>query len=288
MRQASQALSVSLLALLCACSSGGDDNGNAPPTTTSVSGTVLNSPTPVGGVEVTLRGPGGTFETVTSSSGTYIIDGVPTGEYTIQFDGQGVFDSNGDPIADKIDLRLPATTIGAGGPQAPAFLPERGFGLTVDTSGTREGTVAAGTLIENGDVRIYFAEETVVTFPSSDDTNLAIIPVPTGEIPVALPSGLSASALVAIEPAGTTFDIRPEISFANGGMFPSGVSGIRIFRLGHSSGRWAASGTGEVSADGGRILSSAGEGIRATGWHAIVVDTFCETDIVGQVTTSGG
>ncbi|MEO0662129.1 MAG: Ig-like domain-containing protein, partial [Planctomycetota bacterium] len=69
---------------------------------------------------------------------------------------------------------------------------------------------------------------------------------------------------------------------------PSGVAGIRIFRLDFQTGAWVLSGTGTTSADGARILSGAGQGLAATGWHAIVVDTFCETEVVGTVTTNSG
>ncbi|MEM8710261.1 MAG: Ig-like domain-containing protein, partial [Planctomycetota bacterium] len=266
-----------------ACSSSSDNNDTAPETT-SVSGSVLNSPTPVGGVKVTVSGPGGTFRTTTSSNGTYSIDGLPTGEYTIDFCGQGVFDANGDPIADKINLHLPSSQIGSGnGQRNPAFLPERALGLNVDTGGTNVGTIAAGTLIENAGVSVFFAEETTVTFVDSLDTTISINAVPTEQIPVALPDGLVASALVAIEPAGATFDVRPEVSFNNAGAFPGGTVGVSIFALDYATASWASAGSASVAASGDVILSDVGEGLRSTGWHAIVVDAFCETDLYGRV-----
>ncbi len=269
-----------------ACTSSDDSSS---PTTGSLTGSVLNSPTPVGGVKVTVSGPGGTFGTTTSSNGTYTIEDLPTGEYTIDFCGQGVFDANGDPIADKINLHLPSSNIGSGeSAQKPAFLPERALGLTVDTMGTNVGVIPAGTFIENAGVTVFFAEDTTARFVDAADTTISITPVPTEQIPVALPDGIVASALVAIEPAGATFDIRPEISFGNGGTFPGGSTGVEIYSLDYATASWDLSGTASVTASGDAILSDVGEGLASTGWHAVVVDTFCVTDIAGQVVSDTG
>ncbi len=286
-----QSAPLALLVALTACSS--SDSSDPTPATGSLNGSVLNSPEPVGGVKVTLSGPGGTFRTTTSSAGTYTFHNVPEGEYTIDLCGQGVFDSDGNPIPDKINLHLPGSRVIAtpfGLYRKPDFLPEKALGLTVDTAGTRTGTIPAGTILanENAGVTIVFNEETTVTFQDPSDTTLSITPVPVEQTPAALPNGQASELLIAIEPAGATFDIRPEISFDNLAGLPVGTQGVPIYRLNYSTGAWSQSGEGTVSADGTSILSDAGQGLQGTGWHTTVVETYCETTLQGRVTSDSG
>ena len=281
--------SVALLMALTAC--GGSDDKAQPTEFGSLSGSVLNAPNPVSGVKVTVSGPGGTFRTTTSGAGTYSLTGIPTGDYTIDLCGQGVFDSDGNPVADKINLHLPSSRVGtSSGEQKPAFLPEKALGHFVDTAGSQTGTIPAGTVIANPNagVAIVFGEETNVTFVDASDTTISITPVPAEQIPVALPDGLAATSLIAIEPAGATFDVRPQITFGNATGLPEGTQAVPIYRLNYSTGAWVASGTGTVSVGGAAILSDETEGLRGTGWHTTVVETFCETAVTGRVEDSTG
>ena len=278
---------IALIGALAACSSSSDESG--PTETGTLSGSVLNAPNPVGGVKVSVRGAGGSFSTTTSSNGTYTLTDIPVGSYTIDLCGQGVFDSDGNPIADKINLHLPNSSVGTGTQgigSGPIFLPERELGLTVDTAGTREGVIAAGTVVTSpdADVAIVFAEATTVTFVDAADTTISITPVPAEQLPVALPAGLSTGGAFAIEPAGATFDVRPLVSFANANNLPVGTRNVPIYRLNYGTGQWVAAGVGTVSATGDTILSDAGEGLSATGWHTTTVETFCVTNVRGRVT----
>ncbi len=290
--KASLPLSLALGLSLAACGGGGG-GGNSGSNSGTVSGSVLNSPSPVSGVELTISGPGGTFNTTTSNTGTYRIENVPPGDYSVALSGQGVFDEEGKPIPDKIDLYLPSVTIGSGENtilDKPIFLPEKAIGTEVDTSGTATGTIPAGTVITNpsAGVSIVFEELTTVTFQDPEQTSISLNRVTIDQTPVPLPAGLSGTSLVAIEPAGATFDVRPKLIFSNDTGLAGGTNGVPLYRLDFGTGQWLQFGTGTVTANGGAIVTEIGQGLEATGWHGPVVAFACTSDVSGRIENGSG
>ena len=286
MQRFTHAVSLSLLALAASCGSSDDDSSSD--TTGSLQGTVVNAPNPVSGVRVVLTGSGGTYETTTSANGTYDLSNIPTGSYSVDLYGDAVFDANGDPIRPKIDLHLPVVYVNEGVATIggkPLFMPERADGTTIDAMGGLVGTIPAGTVISNANetVSLVFDDETEVTFRNADNTTISITEVAVEETPVALPTGFSADALFAIEPAGASFDIAPTIVFDNSLSLPSGTAGVQLMNVGFSTGTWDQYGTGTVSANGGTIVSDAGSGPMSTGWHGYFVQAYCVTDVAGKV-----
>lgn len=277
---------------IAAC--GGSGGGSSPDSDSgNLSGSVLNSPNPVSGVELTIAGPGGTFTTTTSNSGTYRVENVPPGAYSVSFSGEGVFDSAGNPIPDKIDLFLPSVTVISGENtllNKPVFLPEKAISTDVATGGTAIGTIPAGTVITNpsAGATLIFEAETTVTFQDAQDTAISINRVAIDQTPVPLPAGFSGSSLLAIEPAGATFDVRPRLILANDLGLPGGTEAVALLRLDFATGTWLQTGTGTVTASGEAILTDAGLGLEATGWHGSVLTSNCTTQVIGRVANDAG
>ncbi|MEM1452171.1 MAG: Ig-like domain-containing protein [Planctomycetota bacterium] len=283
----SLAAPLALSALFAAC--GSSDDGDAGPLqTASLQGTVVNAPNPVSGVRIVLTGAGGTFTVTTTANGTYDLSGVPTGTYTVEVYGDDVYDSAGNPIPDKIDLRLAGVLVQAGVASIngrPIFLPERAAGTEVPIATGTTGTIAAGTLIQNqgAGIALSFDVATQATFRSADDTTLTITPIPVDQIPVPLPAGLTAASVFSIEPAGATFDVPPGLSLPNDASLPTGIEGVSLQRLSLETGAWTAFGSGAVSADGTRIVAEANGGPPQTGLIAVAVQPFCSTTVTGRV-----
>lgn len=286
------ALSVALGLTLVACGGGGG-GGSDDPSGATLSGSVLNAPNPVSGVDLTVSGPGGTFNTTTSNTGTYRIENVPPGDYSVALSGQGVFDDEGNPIPDKIDLYLPSVTIGSGENTIlgkPIFLPEKAIGTEIDTGGTVTGTIPAGTVITNpsAGVSIVFEALTTVTFRDAQKTSISLNRISIDQTPVPLPAGLSGTSLVAIEPAGATFDVRPKLIFSNDTGLAGGTSEVPLYRLEFGTGEWLQFGTGTVTANGAAIVTEPGQGLEATGWHGPVVASACTSDVTGRIENASG
>ncbi|MEM6673943.1 MAG: Ig-like domain-containing protein [Planctomycetota bacterium] len=278
---------LALSALIVACSSSDDDN-DGPPQTATVQGTVVNAPNAVSGVRIVLTGPGGTYRATTTANGTYDLSGVPTGTYTVDVYGDDVYDSDGNPIPDKIDLRLAGVFVQEGTASIngrPIFLPERAAGTEIDVATGTTGTIAAGTVIENqGEgIALSFDVATEATFRSADDTTISITPIPVDQIPRPLPQGLTAALAFSIEPAGATFDVRPGLSLPNEVNLPTGTGSVSLRRLTFDTGEWVEFGTGTVTADGTRIVADASSGPPQTGLFAVAVAPFCTTTVTGRV-----
>ncbi|MEM9378922.1 MAG: Ig-like domain-containing protein [Planctomycetota bacterium] len=278
---------LALSVLFAACSSS-DDGGAGPAQTASLVGTVVNAPNPVSGVRIVLSGPGGTFEVTTTANGTYDLSGIPTGSYTVDVYGDEVYDAAGNPIPDKIDLRLAGVRVEAGVASIngrPIFLPERAAGTDVPLTTGTTGTIAAGTLIETqgAGIALSFDVATQATFRSARDTALSITPIPVDQVPVPLPAGLTAASVFSIEPAGATFDVRPGLSMPNDANLPTGIEGVSLLRLSLETGAWTAFGAGAVAADGTRIVAAANGGPPQTGLIAVAVQPFCSTTVTGRV-----
>lgn len=272
-----------ILPLSCSGSDGGSSTS-----TGTVSGNVLNPPNPVSGVTITATGPGGSFTTTTSNTGAFSIENVPAGNYTVAFDGSGVFDSSGNAIPDKVDLEFTDFRVGSGSNVVggkPVFLPEESIGSFIDTSGSNTAIIPAGTLIENADlgISIVFEANTTVTFPNADNTTISITQVPLEHVPMALPSTVSTELIVTIQPPGATFDVRPKVIFPNANGLPAGTAGVSLYRFDHDEADWIEFGTGTVSADGLTVISDPGQGLEETGWHGPIVDTFCTTTVSGSI-----
>ena len=271
------------LSLVASCSSGSSGGGSG-----SSVGTILNSPSPVSGATVTFVRGEQTYTTTTTATGTFRIDGIPKGTYDVTISGKGVFDSTGNPIADKLDLFYPGVHIGGGDNvlgDKPVFLPEKAIGTTIDTGGTASGLIPAGTVIANADAgaSIVFETATTVTFEDAEDTTLSVTSVPAEQTPFPLPSGLSAGEILAIQPLGATFDVRPKLVVANTVGVPEGSKDVPLYRFDEIAGDWVQFGTGRADVDGTSIVSDAGQGLTQSGWVAPLVSTFCTTTVSGTV-----
>jgi hypothetical protein len=139
---------------------------------------------------------------------------------------------------------------------------------------------------------------TSVTYPagSAQDENgtpatlATVIPVNPDRLPAPLPPTASPSLVISVQ-AGTTdamgnpqfnlaggstnFAVPAPVTFPNlDGLLPGEKS--LIWSFDHDAGKWIVIGTGTVSDDGTRIVSDAGVGILAPGWHFTQVGTVTE------------
>lgn len=138
--------------------------------------------------------------------------------------------------------------------------------------------------------------EMAVTFPagSARDANgtLAdrgmIVPVNPQFLPAPLPPNVTPGLVVSIQ-AGTAagfnlaggnmnFDTPAPVTFPNlEGLAPGEKS--LIWSFDHDAGKWIVIGTGTVSADGKRIVSDAGVGVLAPGWHFTISGTILDVPL---------
>ncbi len=282
------------LGVLGACSNGGGGGGGGG--SGSLSGTVLSSPDPVGGVLIEVLDANGqaVAEATTSSLGFFSIDGIPKGTYDVHVSGTDAFDAAGNPVADKVSLTMTNVAITRGDDTVlggkPVFLPPLAGGTELDAGGGTTVTVLGGTVIGNEDIGVFlvFEADTLVTFIDAADTTLSVTHIPIDEIPMSLPDGVASAQMVSFQVPGATFDIPPKVIFPNWNGTPAGTPLVPLHRFDHDTGVWVQFGTGTVTADGLQVVSDPGSGLPKTGWGGPTAPTFCTTTVAGRVVDGAG
>lgn len=129
---------------------------------------------------------------------------------------------------------------------------------------------------------------TRVTFPPDvTDKRLSVTRIARDRIPMGLEDGRSTNLYVSVQPSGAIFDPPLEVSFPNLDRQPAN-SEVLLMSFDHDAGRYVRVGIGRVSADGKRVASEPGSGIRVGAWHALPPEPpQPEVTILGHIQISG-
>ncbi|MBI4641092.1 MAG: hypothetical protein HY731_10375, partial [Candidatus Tectomicrobia bacterium] len=169
-----------------------------------------------------------------------------------------------------------------GGRGGPIFLPRvtPGVEIPLDAAGVvlEDRVVELDT--EAGPIILRIPQGTRVTFPEGVEHRVSVLRVPINRLPMPLPEGQFSRTVIAIAPAETRFDPPLPISFPNMDGAPPGTR-VRLISFDHDAGQFVEVGGATVSADGSRLESDPGVGIRVGAWHATppnprsLVSTIC-------------
>lgn len=245
----------------------------------------------ISGVTVTFEGTsanaGVELSTVTNEAGAFRIEDVPPGNGQI-LDVHGstaTLPGRFTDLSFEIDV-LPGQDNGTGRMdfrRGPIFLPEipDGIEIPIDALGfvTEDRVIESPTEGGGEPVRLVVPAGTHVTFPDGAEQMLSIVRVPVNRVPMALPDGKFTRTVIAIAPAGTLFDPPLPVSFPNLDGIPPGTQ-VKLLSFVHEVGDFVQVGTATASADGRRVVSDPGSGIRVGAWHGTPPDPAAVTSII--------
>jgi hypothetical protein len=245
----------------------------------------------ISGVTVTFEGTsanaGVELSTVTNEAGAFRIEDVPPGNGQI-LDVHGstaTLPGRFTDLSFEIDV-LPGQDNGTGRMdfrRGPIFLPEipDGIEIPIDALGfvTEDRVIESPTEGGGEPVRLVVPAGTHVTFPDGAEQMLSIVRVPVNRVPMALPDGKFTRTVIAIAPAGTLFDPPLPVSFPNLDGIPPGTQ-VKLLSFVHEVGDFVQVGTATASADGRRVVSDPGSGIRVGAWHGTPPDPAAVTAII--------
>lgn len=209
---------------------------------------------------------------------------VPGQRVQLRMDGSPV---DADPLTpgDQFDIYLPPMAMGDIVPLLPGIDTTVGFGPSVLSDARLAELFPDLTPAERA-----LLSEMKVTYPAgsamNEDGTMAtqamVIPVNPERLPAPLPGGVDPKLVISIQAGtaagfnlaggSTNFDVPAPVTFPNlEGLLPGEKS--LIWSFDHDAGMWTVIGTGTVSADGRSIVSDAGVGVLAPGWHFTVSGT---------------
>jgi RHS repeat-associated protein len=241
-----------------------------PTAPTTLSGLLLDanayaggSSVPIVGATVTLLGTSavatsdaqGRFAVPNASGGLQVLDIAP---------GTGQPAPDGSPYG---GFREAITLVGHvdNVVERPFFLPR------IDVASVTRVNPNAATVVTNPTlgVSINVPPHTAKNMDGTDFVgDLSISLVPRGLAPAQLPPNLDPALLVTIQPVGVVFAAPVPMTFPNLDGAAAG-NDMDLWSLLANEGRFAIVGRGEVSPDGGSVVTVAG-GVRAADWHAVL------------------
>lgn len=240
----------------------------APGGTTSVSGTVRDvNLRALPNVLVRISGQ----QSRTGADGRFRIENVPAGPHQIlELIGRDQITLPGrwPNISYDIDV-LPGVD---NNPGRQLFLPKvnEGIPIPLDANNVVTQDTSTQLYVAGGEPPIVITARagTQVTFPPDvTDKRLSVTRIPVSRVPMPLENGLATNLFISVQPAGAIFDQPLEVSFPNFDQLPPGTE-VLLMSFDHDAGRYVQVGSGTVSADGQRVTSDPGSGIRVGAWHA--------------------
>ncbi len=231
------------------------------------------------GITVIFEGTGTNegvrLETTTTENGGFAFFNVPPGNNQLLIVQGGTATLPG-PFPDltfDIDV-LPGQDNKTGRPDGkgkPIFLPLLNEGVEIPLDA--EGVVLEDQVIEFSagpglePIILQVPQGTRVTFPEGAERRISITRIPINRIPMPLPEGQFSRMVITVQPGGTRFDPPLPISFPNVDGAPPGTQ-LRLLSFVLAAGEFVEVGGATVSADGRRVESDPGVGIREGAWHA--------------------
>ena len=239
---------------------------------------------PVVGLPVTVLAPGSEYASATTGAGGTTDDRgrfrifyapqlaeptSPLGQH-IRLDGTAM---NGDKHVriDRLVTVLPGQINDVGTFWIPR-LPE-GVAPKLDANGvvTEAITLERELIPGNGPVRVQVPVGTKITWPGGvpeDARKLTLLAIPEIRAPMSLPDGFFSREVLALQPGGTRFEPPLPLDLPNSGAEPPGAA-LTMWSYDHFQSKFIPIGRGIVSADGTRVVSEAGSGIRVGAWHMV-------------------
>ena len=229
--------------------------------------------------EAGIRFAGTGLATTTDSEGRFALDGVPTGRQQLLIDGSTSARPETFPgLHFDVDiLEGQENSLGR-----PILLPaiDTAHGVFITGSDTEPVILTTPTFpglsleIQPGSV----------TFPDGQKSGLvSATGIPPDRIPMPLLDNGISGVILTIQPGGVKFDPPARITFPNVDGLPAGTR-VNFSSFDLSVGDFALVGQGTVNADGTRIISDPGVGIREGAWHAAVpARRIAATVVAGKV-----
>ena len=251
---------------------------------TTVSGVVLDQN--LRGLPNVLVRIGGQ-QTRTTADGRFKLGGVATGPHQLlELIGRDQVSLPGrwPNITYDFDV-LPGVANDLG---RPLFLPKvnDGVALPLDNSSVITQDTVFELPVAGGEapVRVTARAGTRVTFPPDvTDKRLSVTRIATNRTPMVLEDGRAAGLYISVQPSGAIFSPPLEISFPNVDRLAPARE-VLLMSFDHDAGRYIKVGTGHVSADGQRVASDSGSGIRTGAWHALPPeDPDPEVTVLGHI-----
>ncbi|MCC6621404.1 MAG: hypothetical protein IT385_09115 [Deltaproteobacteria bacterium] len=249
---------------------------------TTIRGVVYDeSRVPVAGLPVTLLEPGSEYasetrgdQATTDERGRFTIavtgatSGGPQTRH-LRLDGTGLPEGARHVRIDDLVTLLPGQATDVGTFWIPR-LPE-GVAPVTDAGGvvTEELVLEREVIPGNGLVRVRVPVGTKITWPGgvpASARRLALLAIPESRTPMSLPDGFFSREVLALQPGGTRFEPPLPLDLPNSSEQPPG-SAQTLWSYDHFQSRFVPIGRGIVSADGTRVVSEPGSGIRVGAWH---------------------
>jgi hypothetical protein len=228
---------------------------------TTVTGIVLdNSNNPLPDVEVKLSGEHfATLTTATNAQGLFTFTEAPVGTVHVGFDGSTTSREGDWPklMFEIITISGVENTVGM-----PVYIPRLDVAGGKLAGGNQEVIIPmAG--VEGAEVIIA---PNSVTLPDGRTQGVMMFSqVQTDKVPMPAPNGAMFDLAWTLQPSGTHFDPPARIALPNTNAEAPGAE-LEMFSFDHDLMEWVSIGPGVVSADGSRIVSRQGHGIRHSGW----------------------
>lgn len=228
---------------------------------TELTGVVLDSATqtPIVGAAVSV----GTLQTTTGADGSFAIPGLTVDDEVVVIDGTVAGGS--DPwtfVAEDLELVLGHMVFEGQVNiiQRPVYLPKLGPPAGIVDPGQvsmlTNPSLGIEVVVQPGSARIgteLFSGEMFIPEVAREFT------------PAALPDDLQPAQVIAVQPAGLTFDPPAAITFQNTeGLEPGTI--VDIFSINPESGIFEDVGDAQVSSDG-QLLETISGGVRFSSWH---------------------
>jgi hypothetical protein len=241
-----------------------------PTAPTTLSGLLLDANSYAGGSSVPIVGATitllGTSASATSDAqGRFVVQNASGGMQVLDIaPGTGQPAPDGSPYG---GFREAITLVGHvdNVVERPFFLPR------IDVASVTRVNPNAATVVTSPSlgVSINVPPHTAKNMDGTDFVgDLSISLVPRGLAPAQLPPNLDPALLVTIQPVGVVFATPVPMTFPNLDGAAAGNE-MDLWSLLANEGRFAVVGRGEVSPDGGSVVTVAG-GVRAADWHAVL------------------
>ena len=237
---------------------------------------------PLAGARISVDGKEQELFAVTDASGNFRLDPAPAGPFFVHIDGRTVnvpgggypkgryYPSVGKEWVSRIGEEVSIGNI---------FLPLIQEETLQPVSATQETTITLPTSILQQFPHLTGVQITVPanSLFRNDGTRsgglVGIAPVAPDRLPSPLPPGLNVALVITVQTDGAeNFDRPVSVCFPN---LPDPVNGrllgpgakSALWSFNHDIGDWEVVGSMTVSADGTRVCSDPGVGIRQPGWH---------------------
>lgn len=191
-------------------------------------------------------------------TGGFSLDNIPSGDQTLYVDGSTIVVQSGDRKYSKTNI---AVNIGLGQSNilgnpiylAPVMLDGSETTVTAGSGAIVTSEHAPGVELQIPSNATLFPDGT-----PAGKISMSIIPSDRATVPV--PGAAVPNTVITLEPSGTTFNQRVQLTLPNDNELPPGVE-MAILSMNSNTGEWEIDGLATVSSDGNSVVTKPGRGI---------------------------